>query len=269
MSKDIAAIIIAVDKKPRNSQLFKQLTSMNIFQAVHVLAATTADQLDVDDLYKQQSIVQDLLGRKVTSQEIAVKVSHAKAHSLAVLLKHEEVLILEDDAEIIEETNFFRTINIRRDPNQTAIYSLYSPKWSIWIKSKGRIKALYPPPSAVGYLTNRKTLLTIKEKESIGLADWPIWSRYIDFYLYQFSGLGHPSNNSFLERSRLISKREKASRNWFSIFIVSKYRKENLYYRLLIPTTWKIFKFVEKKFGVQNSNIESSIIFVGQFRAKL
>jgi len=269
MSKDISVIIIAVNKEPRNSQLFKELISMNIFRSVHILAATTADQLDLDYLYKQQSMAQDLLGRKVTPEEISVKDSHAEAHSLAISLKCEEVLILEDDTEIIDESNFLITINTRRDPNLIEINSLYSPKWAIWIKSKNRIRALYPPPAAVAYLTNRKTLLLIEKKESIGLADWPIWSRHIEFYLYQFSGLGHPSNNSFLEGSRQISKQNKAPRGLLSVFLVSKYRKDNLYYRVFIPSTWKLFKFLEKKLNSQNSNTESSIILCNHFRAKL
>jgi GR25 family glycosyltransferase involved in LPS biosynthesis len=165
--------VISPDRKPRNPNLITELSEFST--NIHVNGFFASD---------------DFEGNKeiLSAAEIACKRSHAFMYDKA---KGESnwALILEDDAEIdlVKLKQVWSEIQ-ESDVRTPHIISCYLGKWSVLKKSTvfaGGLKCVYPPDGAVCYFINTAAMaMASKNFDFIRPADWPLWSKEINFVVY-------------------------------------------------------------------------------------
>ena len=238
----IAIFVISVAGKIRNPYLVKQASEFWPGANVELISAITPKSMDQELMRFLQEESSALLGRKITDFEIAVAQSHRKCYSVAIEKGYAKVLILEDDVKISNSMTISKIDVERLNERRNIIISLYSPKWSLWIKRKETIRSIFPPAYAAAYLINQNGLKFASDQESLGLADWPTWSNKFRFYLTSGSQFETIDSESYLEKSRQISKKEKNKTSFLLINNKKRHfkRLDLLRHRLLYPIIWKL-----------------------------
>ena len=182
----LRAFVIAVDGIPRNPKLFRALETSKFISNVEMVPAQTLLNTDPLILSELIAVSQVLLGRKVSTIEGCISLSHAKAYMIAKSYGEDSYLICEDDAEIQNPIQFEKALASLVISSSPEIYTFYSPNWAVWKKKNSIYEAKFPPPYASFYLINNSALnLAVKKMHHyVGLADWPIWSKKISFKYY-------------------------------------------------------------------------------------
>jgi GR25 family glycosyltransferase involved in LPS biosynthesis len=239
----IGIFVISVADKIRNPNLVNQALGFWPGAKVELISALTPKSINPVLMRFLQEESSALLGRGITDFEIAVAQSHRKCYKVAIDKGYSKVLILEDDVKISHSVTISKTDLEMLNKRQNIIISLYAPKWSLWINRKGRIRAIFPPAYAAAYLINQNGLNFALSQETLGLADWPTWSSKFKFYLTSGTQFETIDSDSYLEKSRQISKKEK---NKISFLLIKKYKKRNfkkidfLRHQLIYPLIWKL-----------------------------
>jgi hypothetical protein len=151
-----------------------------------------------------------ILGRELVATEAACLISHklAYAHSHSDWL-----VILEDDVQIGSISAFkelLGSLNDLSEFSKPTILLLFAGKngvisrrKSLQIGNIGFRKILKLPTSTCAYIVNKKAMaLAAGESNFIGTADWPTWSRSVNFYLQTSSIVSHVGQgNSIVSQS--------------------------------------------------------------------
>ena len=255
------ALIIALDGKLRNSRLIYQLEESNIFLSIEVVKGLWPSDLDPGFLYEQKRNASQIYGREITEIEIAIKESHELAYRRALHLGLERVLIFEDDALISSQDSFVNSMREITRVESPTIWTLYSPDWSVWIRRKTHTQSAFPPPGAVAYLINRMAMISATQEDSLGIADWPTWSRRVDFFLVPNSGVSHAPEGSYAEKQR--SETKYAVTNAHSILktIVNVRSVNQFYWCVYTPLVWKISGYICSVLFRRQMNTTDRIIF--------
>jgi GR25 family glycosyltransferase involved in LPS biosynthesis len=243
--REFSAYLIAVDGYPRNTALLNELSTLGIFTSVELIDAVVPSQLDKETLSSERLYTETLLGRDITSVEICIASSHRKCYKKATEISSKLALVLEDDA-LIDDINRFR-ISIEEIPitEKPTIWTFYSPNWSIWRNSNKQLKSVIPPAYAACYVINESAMQIATSHQPVGLADWPIWSNKVDFFLIPESGVQNFETMSFAEAERATAK---ISKHLIKSVLTPKYlakvsicnRLRHVFY---YPLVWKIFLY--------------------------
>ena len=263
--QEISVYIIAINGKPRNKNLLKQIRSIFKENQIEIVDAITPNDLDPDYLLKISEIGSTLLGRKISKVEIAVTQSHKKCYELAVNKNNAIALIFEDDMNIYDTNKLQKTLVEHKDSVLPMISTLYTPMWGIWRYSLENFWAVIPPAYACSYLINLTAMQIALENESIGLADWPIWSEKIYFQFVVNNIIHQTDTESTIEEFRQISIEDK---NKFSLVFLFKVLltlgpRTYLLQRIYYPYLWKKYLKKEVKAGNRKTNDHSSIFLPG------
>lgn len=246
--RELSAHVIAVGGSPRNKALQAELSTLDLFTTIQLVEAITPSQMDQKTLDRDKLCAQTLLGRDVTPIEVCITRSHEKCYKNALKMGSKFALILEDDA-LIGNIEAFKVLIQEIQMNQKpTIWTFYSPSWSIWKKSNHQLKSVIPPAYAVCYLINEAAMQIATKRRPVGLADWPVWSHKVDFFLISKSSVQNLDSNSFAETGRVIAKIKKHP---LRSVLTPKYITEvsiwnRLRYVLVYPLIWKVFSYLSK-----------------------
>jgi hypothetical protein len=122
-------------------------------------------------------------------------------------------LVFEDDANVIGRLSPALAAMQQLENGFPLIMTLYSDSRSVLerktvtevgVESLRIVGRYYlPPDSAVAYIMNKAAIDVLASKSVIeGLADWPPWAHYFDFWAYYPWPVTHPSLGSVLHESR-------------------------------------------------------------------
>ena len=247
----LRAFVIAVDGIPRNPKLFRALETSKFISNVEMVPAQTL--LNTDPLILSELIAasQVLLGRKVSTIEGCISLSHAKAYMIAKSYGEDSYLICEDDAEIQNPIQFEKVLASLVISSSPEIYTFYSPNWAVWKKKNSIYEAKFPPPYASFYLINNSALNLAVEKMQryVGLADWPIWSKKISFKLIDNSGVINIETKSFADYDREVSKLFKTKfRSIFNFkYLIKVPVPDRIRHIIYYPLIWKMYNLKLKR----------------------
>jgi len=247
----LRAFVIAVDGIPRNPKLAYDLMNSKYISNVEMVPAQTllnTNPLILNDLIAASQV---LLGRKVSTIEGCISLSHAKAYMIAKSFGEFSYLICEDDAEIQNPMLFEEALASLVISSSPEIYTFYSPNWAIWKKRNSIYEAKFPPPYASFYLINNSALNLAVEKMQryVGLADWPIWSKKISFKLVENSGIRNIETQSFVDYDRGISKLFKTKfRSIFNFkYLIKVPVPDRVRHIIYYPLIWKMYNLKLKR----------------------
>jgi GR25 family glycosyltransferase involved in LPS biosynthesis len=231
-----------VDGKPRNTKLTKSLEIHPFFAKSRILDAITPDTLNQAVLRGSIEKAQILLGRDVTATEICIAFTHQTAYQTAIAQNSDFALVIEDDVEIKDIESFANLIGQISESKKPTIWTFYSPNWSLWKIRKGKVKAIFPPAFAACYVINRSAIEIAVKSNPIGLADWPIWGKKIDFYLFVNSVIRIIDSHSFVETHRYVAKlkRHKLASICNPKFLFTVPINDRLRMIIFYPFLWKI-----------------------------
>jgi|LakMenEpi03Aug12_release.lakeMendotaPanAssembly.Ray.scaffolds.fasta_scaffold180514_2 GR25 family glycosyltransferase involved in LPS biosynthesis len=168
---------------PRRKEIINETKiKVNVYNS-----SSAVDFIAQDNLVDQDRNVV-FLGRKLTNNEKKCLLSH---NSVIKSFKDEWNIVFEDDA-IINYNRFsefaktLSSINIKKP----TILLLYIGVHGVFVRKKSRIfkgisahKCLALPSGAVGYAMNLAASRIIQNCTTLtGTADWPTWSRLINYY---------------------------------------------------------------------------------------
>jgi GR25 family glycosyltransferase involved in LPS biosynthesis len=160
---------------------------------LEIFPAVWGDSLEPSEVTSSIEIegTRALIGwEAATNRQMACALSHQRVYEKAFHSHCDWVLVLEDDVEVSKE--FLKTISDfnLEFANPTVISFFSRGKRFVRknhvkeINNSNLYECLIPPGQAAAYIVNRKALETIMSFPKIsGLADWPRWSRFCDFYL--------------------------------------------------------------------------------------
>ena len=248
MGNRLSGHVIAVNTQPRNPGLTSEVKQLSILTELEIVDAVTPKDIDEVKIGRGIKKAQVLIGRDVTAVEICISYSHQKAYKSALRLNSDAALILEDDV-AIGDIDAFKTLLDQIPPTiKPTIWTFYSPDWSVWTKKKEKFKAVFPPAYASCYIINRNAMNIAINSDPIGLADWPIWSKKVEFYLVSNSCVSIINTKSFVEKGRITAKlRKHKLRSFFSLeFLLTVPLIDRIRHIFLYPMLWKIFLLLRK-----------------------
>jgi GR25 family glycosyltransferase involved in LPS biosynthesis len=165
--------VITPNGSPRNPMLISQLWS---FSAEITIAGVATSEIVLTS------------NSELLPAEIACKRSHELMYKNAVN-DYKWALILEDDAEF--DANKLRALWEligEIDKKTPLIVSCYLGEWSVVRTSKeykGALQPIYPPDGALCYFINSEAMkLALQSFEYVRPADWPIWSKDVEFLIF-------------------------------------------------------------------------------------
>ena len=257
---EVCALIIAVGGEPRNPNILGQLMEICAFKEIEIFHAIIPEVLEPDILKSQILQSSALLSREITEKEVATKFSHEQAYRYAKSKNWKNLMVFEDDVEVRSAPELKNKIEKLKEFEKPIIYSFYSPSWSVWRRNGYGLISLFPPPGAVAYIINGFAMEKAISGLHCGLADWPTWSRKIDFYLIENSAIDHARHESFLETEREKSKFYQSA---FAIRVgraLSSFSSNQIYFTLVYPAIWKIAHTMQYSFGLRTKTDYSRII---------
>jgi GR25 family glycosyltransferase involved in LPS biosynthesis len=257
--------VIAIDSVPRNKNLLTQLALCFPTVQIRVLDAVIPQSFDRVQMEKHLDRAKLLLGRKVTPLEIAVMLSHRKCMELSETASDKAILVFEDDASIDQVSSFVAALMTIPKSTSPSIWSLYSPEWGIWKMKKGQWSGIIPPAFAVAYLANFGAMTIALRRESTGLADWPDWSRFVNFFYVPNSSVTVKGEHSYVEINRATAKKER-NRIWSLLDLcnVSQVKYiDRIRHIIIFPLQWKYHKIIQVITGRRTMHNNSSI-FLGK-----
>lgn len=260
-SSYIKVFVIAIDGIPRNERLLKQLDSVFESGKVEVVEAITPDQINQSDLSRYTEFGSQILGRHISAGEIAVALSHRKCYQIAASRRALVALIFEDDVDISDTVKLQKTLSQYESPDLPTISTLYSPMWGIWKLLLGKHYAVIPPAYACSYLINSRAMQIALANESIGLADWPIWSEQVYFHLIKSDAINQSNAESTIEKFRQISLNQKKKYKFtFSFKVLLKLGAKTYFlHRVYYPYLWKRYLAKEVRAGNRKKGENHSI----------
>ena len=256
----LTASIIAVGGTPRNASLQRELMRISLIDKIRIVEGIKPKDISKDQMRRIKGASKVLLGREVTDLEVAVAMSHRKCYETAKKNNENLTLVFEDDAVVVDAFRFERNLNEALKNEEQTITSFYSPIWSVWKRSQGRVKAIFPPPGAVAYLINQESMSLALASEHVGLADWPIWSMNIEFELIENSGIELSTVESYLENSRNKIKNKRSYFSWFYSWTYGVSPLASFRFSILYPLVWKVLKTFEVYRERRNTNDNSKIV---------
>jgi len=160
---------------------------------LEIFPAVWGDSLDPEDITSRIELdgTRALIGwESATNRQLACALSHQLVYENAFHSQCDWALVLEDDVEVSKE--FLETIfSFNLEFASPTVISFFSRGKRFVrrnhvkeLNDSDLYECLIPPGQAAAYIINRKALETIMSFPKIsGLADWPRWSRFCDFYL--------------------------------------------------------------------------------------
>jgi GR25 family glycosyltransferase involved in LPS biosynthesis len=226
-------------------QLSKNFPNSNI----KIIEADRPSDIPSDQFAKCKAMSELLIGRTISEVEVAVAFSHQKIYRQALLDGCEIATIFEDDIEVADPAEFANAVNSEIDLRNPTIMNLFSPNWSLWKKKQNTIIAIIPPPYAAAYKINKRAMEIATLSLPVGVADWPIWSRKINFNLVEDAGVRFFESQSFVDVERIAAKSKSTKyRSFFNLkfaFSVNHYdRFLNIFW---YPLLWDFYKMKNKK----------------------
>lgn len=195
--------IVTPTGKPRNPELFDSLSN---FSNEVEMAGISAQNLKL----KSTS--------KLSLPELACKMSHDLMYKKAAE-SHDWALIVEDDVQIdLMELERVWNLVQKSEISSPTIVSCYLGRWGVVKRSKnlrGALSCLYPPDGALCYFINYKAMkLALENFDNVKPADWPLWSRQVDFEIFPGVANELPNVISLIDplQNRLIKSRNFKSR---------------------------------------------------------
>jgi Glycosyltransferase family 25 (LPS biosynthesis protein) len=243
-SKEYLAVVIAVEGKPRNRELVRQISEFLPGVKVSIVDAMTPDFMSPKEISYYTIQNRFLFRRNVTETEIAVLLSHKLAYEVGSKAVTRGLFVFEDDIWIPEGARFkFNEIS-KFKKTKPYILSLFSPKWAVWFSLGERNIALFPPAYAAAYYISLSTInFVLRQKIYLGLADWPSWAFKVKFYFEGKYGLSLINSNSYLEEKRLNSKSSQQGK--FKVLLEGFKKSEIGFFPRLVhiyvwPIIWKV-----------------------------
>jgi hypothetical protein len=198
----ILALVVCIDGIPRNPRIvptFNQKSEIFDFSLVNAIEPKDIDPDYLTNLIDESTI---LMGRPVTSVEVAVMMSHRLCYEQIIKGNYKFGLILEDDVDISLLSFDPSTITSMLKSDDLRILTLAKSPWSSWIKTEQALIAKFPPPCASCYFINSNTANYALSTVPIGIADWPPWAHKVKFFHISDLSIRIDESHSYLERSR-------------------------------------------------------------------
>jgi GR25 family glycosyltransferase involved in LPS biosynthesis len=259
--------ILSADGHVRSKSLLHNLKNLGFTYEI-VIGYHIDDGFRKETLSLQIKSLAKITGRYLSDGEIAGMLTHRVAQEKAVGAKN--IVFLEDDAILgknFSEENIFYLMDYINLCEKPTIISLYAEYWSVFLSNKKNevstfrlLKAIYPPAGAVGYIMSEAALTkATRTRVNFELpADWPIWSRGIDFYFASDDFL-HVDKNPKLS---IIGDRTQSKFSWKNyILICLRFSKIRLAtrYQIIQPLIWKFAVRFGKPYRKCEDNEASSI----------
>jgi hypothetical protein len=118
------------------------------------------------------------------------------------------------------------------------------------------------PAYAACYSINLRALEISKSQISIGLADWPSWTR-LSYFRYKFvDGISTKKDaHSYVENSRKEAKMQKKKIKFFESLSLSCLSPVKIFrFQIYDQAIWKVFQYI-KSF---DNSISTKSIFIGK-----
>jgi hypothetical protein len=249
VQNQFAFYVLALDGSPRNPFLIEQLSKNFPNSNIQIIEANRPSDIPSDLFAKCKYMSELLIGRTISEIEVAVAFSHQKIYHQALMDGCEMATIFEDDIEVVESAEFVKAVNAEIDLRNPTVVTLFSPKWSLWKRTQNRIIALIPPAYAAAYTINRRAMEIATHSLPVGVADWPIWSRKINFNLVEHAGVRIFESPSLVDAERTAAKSKLTKyRSFFNlkfIFLVNHYdRFLNIFW---YPLLWNFYNKKNEK----------------------
>lgn len=211
--RKIGISVITPDGSLRNSHLESQLelvskkvyTNDFIFRGVDGRAGSFKEFEFINQ--RANSII---LGRELLATEAACLVSHKLAYASS---SSDWLVVLEDDAQICSvpafETLLVSLAGLKEFSRPTILLlfvgknGVFSRRSSFEIAKINFYKVFKIPTTTCAYVINKEAMeLAVRDSDFIGTADWPTWSKEVDFYLTTSSIVSHEGReNSIVSQS--------------------------------------------------------------------
>lgn len=192
----ISCLIISLGSQTRNSELLAQLESQGI--AGEILSAVDGRLWGpdkIDSALVSRKYFTTIMDRNPTGPEVACAMSHLNAYRVAVERGDQELLVLEEDAEIVGDIGpAIERIRASRK-SSPVIITLFSGEsqyfrrktgcgWDISPNTEQMFRRFFLPPShTVAYLANRAALEEMSKMRQVELtADWPPSTYHFEFW---------------------------------------------------------------------------------------
>ena len=261
------AYILSADGHVRSKSLLYDLKNLGFTYEI-VIGYYINDGFRKETLSLQIKSHAKISGRYLSDGEIAAILTHRMAQEKAVGAKN--IVFLEDDAILgknFSKENIIYLMDYINSCKKPTIISLYADYWSVFFRNKKNevltfrlLKAIYPPAGAVGYIMSEAALSkATRSRVNFELpADWPIWSRGIDFYFASDDFLSVDNN----PKLSMIGNRTQAKFSWKNyILILLRLSKIRLVtrYQIIYPLIWKFAVRFGKPYRKCEDNEATSI----------
>jgi GR25 family glycosyltransferase involved in LPS biosynthesis len=180
-------------------ELFAESLGFPIVQIPAVFAERN-DVLAVD-----QNSVFLRLGRSILLSEIGIALAHKNAYESILQSNEPWSIIFEDDAIVTNIellANQISQINLKQTTSPT-IYLLFHHKRAVSrLNDKVNFsKATYVPSYAVAYVLNARAASILLQSQSnvTSVADWPVCTHQVDFYLANQISIKHGSEQAIYD----------------------------------------------------------------------
>jgi hypothetical protein len=245
----ILVLIICVDGLPRNQNIGPYLSKNSERFDIRYIVAVEPKHIDSEILNNLKVNSEYLIGRRVTSVEIAVMLSHRKCYEILLKETYSYALILEDDVDILGMSLDIEPLEMLINTLKLRIITLAKSPWSSWKKYRSLEVAKFPPPCASCYLINEATASYALNFDPLGVADWPQWAHKVEFLYNRHFNVPIISSDSYINdlRSEALSKHNK-----YLIFTKtpknSKIKKIwQIRYLVLYRAQWKLDAYFSKR----------------------
>ena len=189
----VESVILSKTKQPRNRDLERSLNQFvgKWLSSVGVFLGLDGQSIDlVGNSLISDSGNKSVLGRSLTSPEIACLIGHRQIHNR---FQTEWLLVIEDDAKAIDLSLLDKVLSQLHtiDSSNPTVISLFGGTNVIPLNPMRKIqedlslvRLAVPSTGTVSYLINSKARkLSISTPVITGVADWPTWIYKCDFYL--------------------------------------------------------------------------------------
>ena len=245
----ILVLIICVGGLPRNQNIGTYISQHSESYDIRFVVAVEPKHIDSVILSNLKVNSGYLLGRNVTSVEIAVMLSHRKCYEILLEEAYSYALILEDDADISGISLDIEPLEILINTSKLRIITLVKSPWSSWKKYRSLEVAKFPPPCASCYLINEATARYALEFAPLGVADWPQWAHKVKFFYDERFHVPIITSDSYIDdlRSKALS-----THNKYLIFTKTPLNSQikkiwQIRYLVLYRVLWKLDTYFSKR----------------------
>lgn len=215
----IGCLIISLDREPRNQSLLVQLEMQGVRGEIVTAVDGRGWMIDeIDAALRSRDHFRTIMDREPTGPEVACAISHLECYRIAKERGYQELLVLEEDAEVCGDfgSAIERIISLREAP--PTIITLFTEEKHGFRRGESLVardfgetspsfrRFFLPPSHTVAYLMNHSALDEMAQRRSVELtADWPPSSYGFEFW----AQIPHPfrasTKGSVIEGSRVAS----------------------------------------------------------------